>query len=263
MSADGIGLSGLRLDPAVKPQRFGQGPSLVLLPSPLIMAHLYRPLARRLGRHFKVFVPELPESGFNKSALHTWTNEDHAKWVLSYLDQHGIRKATLVGHSTSGPVAAFLAARFPERIRGLVLVSCAGLPGRTPGQILTGRTKDLFLEPGFSLRAAPALIFNALVHRRNFFRHLAQSVQSDMISFASNIRVPTLLAWGRRDHTTPFHRARPLIEALPHAEIYLSRRGSHDWLLTNQAEFIQVLRRWSLNLPTEKPIKDEPFELSP
>ena len=46
---------------------FGEGPALVILPSPLIMATTYRNLAIDLSRFFKVYVPELPGRGLSRS----------------------------------------------------------------------------------------------------------------------------------------------------------------------------------------------------
>src|SRR6202030_4025190 len=46
----------------------------------------------------------------------------HAQAVLDALVRAGIERATVVGHSFGGSVAAWLAARHPERVGALVLV---------------------------------------------------------------------------------------------------------------------------------------------
>jgi len=45
--------------------------------------------------------------------------------ALSVLDAHDVERAVVVGHSFGGAVAAWLAAEYPSRVRGLVLVAPA------------------------------------------------------------------------------------------------------------------------------------------
>ena len=49
----------------------------------------------------------------------------NARAALATLDAHGIRRATVVGHSLGGTIAAWLAAEHPERVGGLALVAPA------------------------------------------------------------------------------------------------------------------------------------------
>ncbi len=54
------------------------------------------------------------------------TQADH---TIALMDELGIERAVLVGHSAGGAVAALAAARYPERVRGLVLEAPAILHG--------------------------------------------------------------------------------------------------------------------------------------
>ena len=47
----------------------------------------------------------------------------NAHAAVALLDQHGVRRATIVGHSFGGAVAAWLAAEHPERVAELVLAA--------------------------------------------------------------------------------------------------------------------------------------------
>lgn len=51
-----------------------------------------------------------------------WNTETHVEDLLATLDAGGIERATLVGHSFGGRIAAALAAGSPERVEGLVLL---------------------------------------------------------------------------------------------------------------------------------------------
>ncbi len=47
----------------------------------------------------------------------------NARAALASLDDHGIERATVVGHSLGGAVAAWLAAEYPHRVSSLVLMA--------------------------------------------------------------------------------------------------------------------------------------------
>jgi pimeloyl-ACP methyl ester carboxylesterase len=47
----------------------------------------------------------------------------NARAALSVLDSHGAERATVVGHSFGGTIAAWLAAEYPERVGALVLAA--------------------------------------------------------------------------------------------------------------------------------------------
>jgi lipase len=67
----------------------------------------------------------------------------HVPDLLGVLDAQGVDRATLVGHSMGGFVAARLAAAHPERVSELVLVDggvpLAALPGTSPAADLADR----------------------------------------------------------------------------------------------------------------------------
>ncbi|MFY0526083.1 alpha/beta fold hydrolase [Archangium gephyra] len=61
-----------------------------------------------------------------------------------------------------------------------------------------------------------------------------------LLRWAPRVRMPVLLAWGRRDHTMPLSCAERLRERLPHARVYVGA-GSHDWLITDSREFTRAV----------------------
>ena len=81
------------------------------------------PLAAR-GWH--VIALDLP--GFGLSAK-LWSadygHEAQARFVLATMDQLGVERAVIVGHSMGGNVVAWVAALAPERVAGLALIDAA------------------------------------------------------------------------------------------------------------------------------------------
>ena len=78
------------------------------------------PLAAR-GWH--VVALDLPGFGLSeKSWSFDYDHETQARYVLATMDQLGVERAVIVGHSMGGNVAAWIAALAPERVAGLALV---------------------------------------------------------------------------------------------------------------------------------------------
>jgi pimeloyl-ACP methyl ester carboxylesterase len=66
----------------------------------------------------------------------------------------------------------------------------------------------------------------------------------DVLGFAPWVKVPTLVAWGRHDHTMPPECAHRLVARLPRARLYLGP-GSHDAPITRASAFARALRDFS------------------
>src|SRR5438552_2315507 len=72
---------------------------------------------------FRVIAPDLPGYGYSdKPNDAEYTIESQARAVIGLMDRLEIEKATLVGASYGGAVAATLALDHPERVERLVLV---------------------------------------------------------------------------------------------------------------------------------------------
>jgi pimeloyl-ACP methyl ester carboxylesterase len=224
----------------------GEGPPLLLLPSMLVLGRSYRrPVAALAGR-FRVLAPELPGSGHSARLPAPWSLEEHAGWVPRYMDAVGVGRALVIGHSNSAAVALLLAARQPERVSGLVLVGSIGArTPRLPSRVLLGRGLDAVLELRLTLTAWHHILYNACFHPRSFADQVWLAVVASVLEEAPNVAAPTLLAWGRRDHTMPLPCARRLLARLPGGELYVSE-GSHDWINTRPAEFAEVVARFAL-----------------
>ncbi|NMO21675.1 alpha/beta hydrolase [Pyxidicoccus fallax] len=219
----------------------GEGPDLVLLASPLVRARTYRPLLWRLARHFRVTVVELPGSGRASPVRRPWAVPEYAAWTAELVPRLAPTRPWLLGHSDSGAIALLVAAWCPERVRGLVLADTVGARRkRSVPRVVLARFLDGLLEPGLDVRAGWHLLSNVLKHTRSFFHRVRESSRVDVLTFASWVSVPTLVAWGRHDHAMPPDCARRLASRLPRAKLYLGP-GSHDALITRPRSFARAV----------------------
>ncbi|WP_437964410.1 alpha/beta hydrolase [Sorangium sp. So ce260] len=223
----------------------GTGMPAVLLPSMLISGMTYQPVVDAIARRARVLVVELPGSGRGSRLRAPWTLERYARCVADTLQALQLDRVTLIGHSLSGAAALVTGALHPERLSGLVLADSVGVdPPRSVLALAFARAADALLEPRFSVRGAPALLYNLLCHTRSALSLLRIAATADLGGYAARVRVRTLLAWGARDRTVPLGSALAIQRLIPDSTLYVSAKGSHDWIVERPAEFAEAVARF-------------------
>ncbi|GAQ82068.1 abhydrolase domain-containing protein 6 [Klebsormidium nitens] len=221
----------------------GKGPLVVILSSQLVLSRSYRWTAEVLSQNFRVVVVEMPGCGNSDSVSEPWSNSQYAEWVSNFLTALKVDEAAaLVGHSDSGAPALEAAVRFPQQIKNLILVDSIGAnaPDSLPRLILM-RMADAASEIRFSVPGLFHAGKNALFHTRNWLNQIRISAVYDLTDQAKQVKVPTLLAWGRRDKTIPLSAAGTFFRLIPNSHVYISDDGSHNWLIQRPEEFCQAV----------------------
>jgi pimeloyl-ACP methyl ester carboxylesterase len=217
----------------------------VLLATSLARAESYRTTAARLSRTFRVFTVGLPGSGRGERLTPGWSVAQYADWVAGLIEAKGVDRPLVVGHSHAGSVAVALAARHPDRVGRLVLVDATGTGPHPVGRTICGGLYDLILDIDVVLRAWHHVAGNLFRHSTNFCRQVCDALAANVRTDATRVRVPVLLAWGRRDHTLPPINAGEYARCLPDARIYISPDGSHDWVINRADEFGAVVEAFA------------------
>jgi lipase len=105
----------------------------------------WRQLAGRLG-DVRVYAPDLRGHGWS-APQPPWTVNQHAEDVLAVLDDLGLPRVDVLGHSLGGTVAIELARLAPERVGRLVLLD----PVRAvPPDVALQRALAEFAPPSFA-----------------------------------------------------------------------------------------------------------------
>jgi pimeloyl-ACP methyl ester carboxylesterase len=89
--------------------------------------HTWEPWAKDLSKDMRVIRIDLPGSGLSSPDPAGDYSDTHTiQLILALLDQLGIAKASVIGHSMGGRIAWTLAATHPEHVSKLVLISPDG-----------------------------------------------------------------------------------------------------------------------------------------
>jgi len=100
---------------------------------------MWLPQTQVLSGEFRTLALDLPAHGTR--ACEPFTLRAATAAVLQALDETGTERAVLVGASLGGCVGMLFAARYPERVAGLVLAGCTFNPCRPLAQaVLTGES---------------------------------------------------------------------------------------------------------------------------
>jgi pimeloyl-ACP methyl ester carboxylesterase len=179
-----------------------------------------------LGRHFRVYAPDIPGFGLSRSRqrfnLHGVADE-LARWM----DQLGLRQAHVVGHSMGGYVAIDMAARYPELVDRLVLVSAAVRAGdvHQPHASPSSRCRKPSMR---GLSALPLLLSDLCrCSPQSIFAATEGLMRTRVEDRLRRIQAPTMVLWGDRDAMVPITQGYALASQLPCDELVVIEQAGH------------------------------------
>ena len=224
-------------------------------------AHLaaVEPMLAALEGETRVVALDLPGFGHSEPPPEPWDADDYAGFVLRFLDELGIDRCHVLGHSFGGRVAICMAADHPDRVGRLLLCDSAGLrPKRgvkyrakvsvaKAGKV-AGRLGASGLQDRMRARVASSDYLNASEAMRGTFRRVIEQDLSDRLP---RIGATTLLVWGDRDDDTPLWMAHRMEELIPDAGLAVFEGAGHYSYADDPGRFGSVARLFLCQQPRE------------
>jgi pimeloyl-ACP methyl ester carboxylesterase len=119
----------------------GAGPPVVALHGLASSGHWYDLVAPHLRDRYRVIAPDQRGHGkTTQSASGGYDWQTLASDVVGLMDRLGLNQAAVLGHSWGGHVASNVAARFPDRVRALVMID----GGFQTSRLLPGASWEAF-----------------------------------------------------------------------------------------------------------------------
>ena len=198
--------------------------------------------AQALSEDYRVVSVDLPGFGLTgEDPSGIYTDQRSVEVLEAFLKELNIPKVVLVGNSMGGKFAWQFAARYPNQVTKLVLISPDGYasPGIEYGKkIEVPAIADLYryffsrmflvmnLKPAY---ANPNTLNDALVNRYYdlmlapgvrgaILARMQQTVLQDPVPSLSSIQVPTLLIWGEKDAFIPIRNSNDYLKVMPNAK---------------------------------------------
>jgi pimeloyl-ACP methyl ester carboxylesterase len=218
------------------------------------------PILAALGGAPDLIALDLPGFGESAAPPQAWDVDAYARFMIHFLDELGVGRAHLIGHSHGGRVSIALAADEPGRVGRLVLVDSAGIPPKRGWQyrrrVAVAKLGRLIAKlgggPGRRLqermraRVASRDYLEASEAMRGTFRAV---IAADLTDRLPRIGAPTLLVWGDRDDDTPLWMARRMEELIPDAGLVVLEGAGHYSYADAPVQFRAIARRFLLEQP--------------
>jgi pimeloyl-ACP methyl ester carboxylesterase len=217
--------------------------------------------SRYFAHHgFTVLAPDLPAHG--RSPGHARESiEAMADWVAAFIENAGLERAALVGHSMGSLVALQCALAHPQRVAKLALVGTSlpmavgeaflaaahdDSPAGLDMEAVWGHSRNAMLATS----AVPGLALVGASRQLNG-RARAGLLHTDLAACAAwpapaaeklaQLAMPILVVAGKRDQMTPFRTGEAAARALPNARLELLDAG-HSMMTEAPRDLLRALR---------------------
>jgi pimeloyl-ACP methyl ester carboxylesterase len=194
----------------------GHGSPLVLLHGIGSNSRSWRRQLAGLSSDFRVIAWDAPGYGGSSDPAGKPSMRHYADCLRGLLDNLGISRMFLLGHSTGGVIAQEFYRAYPEYVRALILADTRYLGSRSPldqriKSIRSMTPAELAREraPRLLTAGAPREMIDEVTHIMSMIRPAGYEFaaialfESDTRDVLKNLRVPTLLIWGAQDEITP------------------------------------------------------------
>ena len=156
----------------------------------------------------KVVVPDLPGFGDNPSPSKPWSVDDYVEWVKKF--SSGINKPFfLLGHSFGGRIAIKFAAKYPEKIQGLILCGVPAIKDKLNIKYITVRALSKFSSKFSFLpfyQFFRKIFYQYILGKTDYLKTQGimketykKVITEDSLPYLSQIKTKTLIIWGEKD----------------------------------------------------------------
>jgi pimeloyl-ACP methyl ester carboxylesterase len=246
----------------------GAGPAIVMIHGFGAAIDWWDDITPRLTARHRVIRLDLIGHGGTEAPTSGYAIERQAQLVSAMLDQLGVDRVTVIGHSMGGEVAVALAELKPERIERLILIDSPPTPGNTftivteacftpvIGELLTHFQTEDTLRRGLAQGFAPnfdvperfvadlkQLTYDAFrtAHNESVAYRTSQPTYARLAALKP---VPPLLAiTGSLDAIVPPEHAK-LFERVPGARVATIEGAGHSPMVEKPAKTLELIENF-------------------
>jgi pimeloyl-ACP methyl ester carboxylesterase len=214
-----------------------------------------------LGAFYRTYALDFWGFGESGTKRETYAVKDFVSLVDQFMEQLGIVRAPLVGHSMGGTVSLSVSIKYPERVSKVVVVgspivgsSLYFFPkvfGYRPLGWLTYHNLWIYksfyrlLAPYYSKDRHWAEMMDRDVSRTTleaFFASIGSLRQTDLRPSLNQIHVPVLGMYGDKDIVVNPDQWKPLQAGIPQARVERFNAAGHFIMLDEPTEFSHRLK---------------------
>lgn len=238
-------------------EEFGRGKPIIFIHGYPLDHTIWLPLVLNLETHARLILPDLRGHGQSPAPAGVYSMELLAADILALMDELGLQKVIIAGHSVGGYIALHFARDYPERLAGLALVAsnCFGdLPERKQNRLDTaekvertgkvdfiGESMVPSLTPDIALQARLQLIVEKAKPAgvAGILRGMAQ--RKDTCAILSNLNVPAVIIAGELDKHLTIERANQMAKLMKKPWLEIIPGSGHMPMMESPQKVSQIL----------------------
>jgi pimeloyl-ACP methyl ester carboxylesterase len=240
---------------------YGRGRPVILLHGWLGSWGLWQETMEYLGQYYRTYALDFWGFGESGKKRETYAVQDFVSLVDQFMNQLGIVRAPLVGHSMGGTVSLSVAIQYPERVTKVVVVgspivgSSLALPLKAAGyRAIAFMLFNMMGFFRFALRAASPFIchdprFPDMMDRdlsrttlESFLRSISSLHRTDLRPMLGNVKVPVLGMYGDKDNIVHPLQWKPLTAGVAQNKIERFPKAGHFIMMDDPEPFRQKLK---------------------
>lgn len=240
---------------------YGRGRPVILLHGWLGSWGLWQETMGYLGAFYRTYAMDFWGFGESGKKRETYAVSDFVSLVNQFMEQLGIARAPLVGHSMGGTVSLSVAIQYPQRVSKVVVVGSPiigsslapllKLAGYRPIAFMLFNMMGVFRaglrmyspyickDPRFPNMMDRDLSRTTL---ESFLLSIASLRRTDLIPLIPQIKVPVMGMYGDKDVIVHPLQWNPLLKGVPHAVIERFPEAGHFPMLEDPMVFSQKLK---------------------
>jgi pimeloyl-ACP methyl ester carboxylesterase len=231
----------------------GSGEPLMLLHGLFGALSNFSDLIEKFRHTHKVIIPLLPL--FDLDLLHT-SVKGLAKHVQQFIDHKGYNHIHLLGNSLGGHVGLVYILNHPEKVKTLTLTGSSGLfenamgdsyPKRGDYEYIKAKTAATFYDPAVATKELVDEVFEITNSRIKVIKIIAlakSAIRHNLGEELGQIKVPTLLIWGKNDNVTPPFVGEEFHKLIPNSELAFIDKCGHAPMMEVPQTFNEILEKF-------------------
>lgn len=183
-----------------------------------------------IGREgIEMIVPDLPGFKPETKLDHSWNLDNYLDWVEKLVERKKnsndlTEPFFLLGHSFGGRISIKFAVKHPLKLKGLILVSSAGIRDRKRSVSKLAFLNKFNFLPGYSYLRK--FFYRFIVRKTDYLKTegamretFRDVIKEDLRHLLSKIKVRTLILWGEKDKITPMSDANLMKKEIENSEL--------------------------------------------
>ncbi len=188
------------------------------------------------SKDYRSIIIDLPGFGKSDNPGADWGVGEYASHIAAFIHELGTKNVHYFGHSFGGELGIYLASRFPDVVKSLIISNSSykrdGKPKKAVKilknlltRIYSFKSVEPYAKKYFYRIFFPNSDILKAPHLESNFRKI---VTQDLTSYLKDIKAPTLILWGQLDTTTPIHWAHELNEKIKKSKLRVFPDATHN-----------------------------------